>query len=168
MGSLLQDSSRLPGWVLSALLALMICAAPSGASDGSPANWLPVGVARADLELEEPHLPLDTATPTTDLAQKLPEPEEDPSTGTRQRQSRPRPGEGEQSPIVVTRKVREGVLKSDFEKVKQDAAELTNLAKSLQDDLEKTNEHILSLKIVEKAQKIESLAKSISKTAKSF
>jgi hypothetical protein len=52
--------------------------------------------------------------------------------------------------------------------MKQDAAELTTLAKSLEEELQKSNEHILSLTIVEKAQKIEGLAKRISKTAKSY
>ena len=66
------------------------------------------------------------------------------------------------------RKRREELLKSDFEKMKQDAAELTALAKSLEEELEKSNEHILSLRIVEKAQKIEGLAKKISRTAKNY
>ena len=52
--------------------------------------------------------------------------------------------------------------------MKRDAAELATLAQSLQEDLEKSNEHLLSMKIVEKARKIENLAKRISRTAKSY
>ena len=68
----------------------------------------------------------------------------------------------------MTRKQRRELLQSDFEKMKRDAAELTTLAQSLQEELEESNKHILSVKIIEKAKKIESLAKRISKTAKSY
>jgi len=58
-------------------------------------------------------------------------------------------------------KQKEDLLKARFEKMKRDADELTSLAKSLQDDLNKSNENILSLSIVEKAEQIEKLAKSV-------
>ena len=77
----------------------------------------------------------------------------------------PRPGEGN---VPMTRKQQQERLKSEFEKMKRDAAELTTLAQLLQEDLEKSSEHILSMKVVEKAQKIESLAKRISRTARSY
>jgi len=77
----------------------------------------------------------------------------------------PRPGEGN---VPMTRKQQQERLKSEFEKMKRDVAELTTLAHLLQEDLEKSNEHILSMKVVERAQKIESLAKRISRTARSY
>jgi hypothetical protein len=66
----------------------------------------------------------------------------------------------------MTPKQRRELLKSNFEKMKRDADELTDLAKSLQDDLNKSSEHVLSLQIMEKAEKIEKLARRIKTTAK--
>ncbi len=63
-------------------------------------------------------------------------------------------------------KQREILVKSKFEQMKRDADQLATLAKSLQEDLKKTNENVLSLKIVNKAGKIEKLAKKIKETAK--
>lgn len=48
-----------------------------------------------------------------------------------------------------------------FKKMKDHAAELATLAKSLQEDLDKSNENVLSLHVIDKAQKIEKLAKTI-------
>ena len=169
MGLLFQDSSRLRGWILSAFFALMSCAAPLGASDASPAKNSPSSsAARADAQLGAQDSSLGAQAPTPDLLQGEPDPGTASSIQTGSPQSGPRSGGGEQSHVVVTRKLREGLLKSGFEKMKQDAAELTTLAQSLQEELEKSNEHILSIKIVEKAQKIEGLAKKISRTAKSY
>jgi hypothetical protein len=50
--------------------------------------------------------------------------------------------------------------------MKRDADELASLAKSLQDDLNKSNEHVLSLQIVEKSDKIEKLARRIKSVAR--
>jgi hypothetical protein len=66
----------------------------------------------------------------------------------------------------ITRKQRQDILKSKFKKMKQDAEELSSLANSLQDELDKSSENILSLHIVEKAEKIERLAKRIKNAAK--
>ncbi len=63
-------------------------------------------------------------------------------------------------------KQKQDILKSNFEKMKHDADDLAALAKSLQEDLNKSNENVLSLKIVEKAEKIEKLAKKIKATAR--
>jgi hypothetical protein len=52
--------------------------------------------------------------------------------------------------------------------MKRDAGELADLAKALQDQLNKSNENILSLDIVDKADKIERLAKRIKTTARGF
>ena len=66
----------------------------------------------------------------------------------------------------LTGKQKQDLLKSNFEKVKRDADDLVVLAKSLQEDLSKSNENVLSLKVVEKAEKIEKLARRIKTTAK--
>ena len=70
--------------------------------------------------------------------------------------------------MPLSPKQKKDVLKFNFEKMKRDAGELTDLAKSLQDELNKSNENILSLDIVDKADKIEKLARRIKGTARGF
>ena len=168
MGLLFQDSSRLGSWMPAALFALMSCAAPLLASDAWPANLLPSSVASADARLGTQDAPMGAQAPAPDLS--LGKPDDD--TASFPRTGRPQRGrrhlEDQQAPIDLARKQRQELLKSDFEKMKRDAAELATFAKSLQEELDKSNEHILSMKIVEKAQKIENLAKRISKTARSY
>jgi hypothetical protein len=48
-----------------------------------------------------------------------------------------------------------------FDKMKEHATQLAEMAKSLQEEIEKSNENVLSLDVVEKAKKIEKLAKKI-------
>ena len=169
MGLFFQDSSRLRGWILSAFFALMSCAAPLGASDASPAkNSPPSSAARADAQLGAQDSSLGAQAPTPELSQGEPDQGTASFPLTGRLQFGPPHGEGEKAPIVLTGKQREELLKSDFEKMKRDAAELATLALSLQEEVDKSNEHILSMKIVEKAQKIESLAKKISKAARSY
>lgn len=73
----------------------------------------------------------------------------------------------ESSPtFAVTGKQKRALLKSNFEKIKRDTEELAALAKSLQEEVDKSNENVLSLKIVEKAEKIENLAKKIKNSAR--
>ena len=67
---------------------------------------------------------------------------------------------------TLTPKQKRDLMKFRFEKMKQHADELAELAESLQQDLDKSNENVLSLKVVEKAEKIEKLAKKIKETAK--
>jgi hypothetical protein len=74
--------------------------------------------------------------------------------------------ESSQSPLPE--KQRRDLLKANFEKMKRDAGELTDLAKALQEELNKSNENILSLDIVDKADKIEKLARKIKGTARGF
>ena len=71
-----------------------------------------------------------------------------------------------QSPL--SEKQKRNLLKANFEKMKHDAGELADLAKALQEELNKSNENILSLDIVDKADKIEKLAKKIKGTARGF
>jgi hypothetical protein len=60
------------------------------------------------------------------------------------------------------------LLKSNFEAMKRDAGELAGLAKALQEELNKSNENVLSLDVVDKADKIEKLARKIKGTARGF
>ena len=72
-----------------------------------------------------------------------------------------------QSP-PLTEKQRRNLMKANFEKMKRDAGELADLAKALHDELNKSNENILSLDIVDKADKIEKLARKIKTTARGY
>ena len=74
----------------------------------------------------------------------------------------------EPSPPPSTEKQKNDLLKANFEKMKHDAGELVDLAKALQQELEKSNQNILSLDVVEKADKIEKLAKRIKGAARGF
>jgi len=60
------------------------------------------------------------------------------------------------------------LAKANFEKAKADADQLSELAKALQLELNKSNGNILSLDVIDKAAKIEKLAKKIKGTAKGF
>jgi hypothetical protein len=60
------------------------------------------------------------------------------------------------------------ILKSNFEKMKRDANELADLAKALQEELNKSNENILSWDIIDKADRIGKLAKKIKGSARGF
>jgi hypothetical protein len=55
----------------------------------------------------------------------------------------------------------EEILKVDYRKTLQDAAELVKLAEQLQDDLIKEDRHVLSLASLKKTEDIEKLAKRI-------
>ncbi len=70
--------------------------------------------------------------------------------------------------IPLSDKQRRELLKANFDKMKRDAKELADLAKNLQDQLDKSNENVLSLGIVDKADKIEKLARKIKSTARGF
>jgi hypothetical protein len=69
------------------------------------------------------------------------------------------------NPSPLTPKQQRAVLKANFAKMKEDADQLADLAKSLQEDLNKSNENVLSVGVVEKADKIEKLAKKIKSAA---
>lgn len=77
----------------------------------------------------------------------------------------PPPPQPEVEPTPLTPKQQRAILKSNFEKMKQDADELADLAKSLQQDLHQSNQNVLSLKVLGKADKIEKLAKKIKSLA---
>jgi len=75
------------------------------------------------------------------------------------------PEQPEMSPPALTPKQQRELLKSRYEKLKQEATQLADLAKSLQQDLDKSNSDVLSLSVVDKADKIEKLAKKIKSEA---
>jgi len=75
------------------------------------------------------------------------------------------PEQPEETPPGLTPKQQRELLKSRYEKLKQEATQLADLAKSLQQDLDKSNSDVLSLSVVDKADKIEKLAKKIKSEA---
>lgn len=68
----------------------------------------------------------------------------------------------------MIRQQRKDLLKSNFDKMKRDADQLAALAKSLQEELNKSSQDVLSLQVVNKAEKIEKLAKKIRETARGY
>lgn len=75
------------------------------------------------------------------------------------------PDQPDMNPPPLTPKQQREILKSKYEKMKQEATQLADLAKSLQQDLDKSNADVLSLKVVDRADKIEKLAKKIKNEA---
>ena len=72
------------------------------------------------------------------------------------------------SQASLSGKQKRDLLKANFEKLKRDAGELAGLAKALQEELNKSNENMLSLHVVEQADKIQKLAKRIKGNARGF
>jgi hypothetical protein len=71
-----------------------------------------------------------------------------------------------QMPESMREKRIRDLRKYRFKKMQEHGKELAKLAKSLQEDLEKSNENVLSLRIVDKARKCEKLAKQIQDEAR--
>lgn len=67
-----------------------------------------------------------------------------------------------------SQKRKKALLDYNFKKLKQHAQDLAELAKSLQTEIEKSNENVLSLEIVKKAAQAEKLAKKIKNEAKGY
>jgi hypothetical protein len=72
------------------------------------------------------------------------------------------------SPPALTAKQKAALMKNNFDKTKDDAAELADLANGLRDELNKTNINILSIDVIHRAEKIEKLAKKIKDEAKGY
>jgi hypothetical protein len=68
----------------------------------------------------------------------------------------------------LTKKQTRDYMKENYAKMKRDADELVALAKSLQEDIDKGNEKIMSLQVIDKAKKIEKLAKKIRSSARGY
>jgi hypothetical protein len=67
-----------------------------------------------------------------------------------------------------TARQKQNLLKSNFEKTKDDATELADMAKGLRDELNKTSVNVLSLDVIHRAEKIEKLARKIKEEAKGY
>jgi hypothetical protein len=63
---------------------------------------------------------------------------------------------------------RQSIMRANFEKSKSDAAELAALAKGLREELDKPNVNVLSLDVINRAEKIEKLAKKIRDETKGY
>ena len=60
------------------------------------------------------------------------------------------------------------LLEAKLAKMRKDAAEMVKLANSIQEDLEKVTENELPLTVLNKAQRVQKLAKQIRSTAKGY
>lgn len=69
-------------------------------------------------------------------------------------------------PRSMERKQKKELVKLKFENMKHDADELVTLSKSLQQEIQNSNQNVMSLKIVQDAEQIEKLARKIRNTAK--
>jgi|SRR5579875_2931799 hypothetical protein len=67
-----------------------------------------------------------------------------------------------------SRKQRQALLDLNYKKLKKHADDLAELATSLQKEIANTNENVLSLEIVKKAEQAEKLAKQIKEEAKGY
>ena len=56
---------------------------------------------------------------------------------------------------------RNAILKEDHEKSLKDVAEILALAKKLEEELNKNEEHIIDIRTLRKAERIENLAKNV-------
>ncbi|MBZ5565995.1 MAG: hypothetical protein LAP13_26695 [Acidobacteriia bacterium] len=131
--------------LLRVLILQLFIAAPLIAAAGPPTSLalgLPAGIT--------------VTRQGASVGQQIPLPTEQPPI----RQNEPLPG--------LKEKQKRELMKANYEKMKRDADELASLAKSLQEDVDKSNENVLSLHIVEKAEKIEKLAKRIKSVAKGY
>lgn len=67
-----------------------------------------------------------------------------------------------QGPGLKTRQQqRNAILKEDHEKSLKDVAEILTLAKELEEELEKNKEHIIDIRTLRKAERIEDLARNV-------
>jgi len=68
----------------------------------------------------------------------------------------------------MSHKQKQEFLKFKLEKMRKDAAEMAQLAISIQEELDAITENELPLKVVEKAGRVEKLAKKIKNAAKGY
>ncbi|MGH9357393.1 MAG: hypothetical protein ACRD10_14800 [Terriglobia bacterium] len=72
------------------------------------------------------------------------------------------------SPDALSPKQKNAIITSNFKKTKQDTAKLRSLVESLEKELARSNADVLSVHIVESANKIEKLARKIKNEAKGY
>jgi hypothetical protein len=79
----------------------------------------------------------------------------------------PSPAVNDQAALVTSKQQGEP-KKSNLEKTRTDAAELSALADQLRDELKKMNVHVLSLDVIQKTEEVEKLAKKIKGEANGY
>jgi len=84
---------------------------------------------------------------------QIPQPNSEPSIWPDSRDPEPRLPDGKSQ--------KEEILKADYKKNLEEAAELAKLAADLKADLEKNTRYVVSLQTLKKTDEIEKLAKSI-------
>ncbi len=89
-----------------------------------------------------------------------------PQPGSIPTMNLPSPGIDMGKPL--SQKQKTDIVRANFQRTKKDIAKLSKLVQSLQDEIDKTNPNVLSLSIVNKATRIEKLAKRIKDEAKSY
>ncbi len=90
-------------------------------------------------------------------------------TGSENSQGTHEPGVDEQSSQTASSaKKKRALAQANFDQAKHDALQLSSLAQALQLELSQSNGNVLSLDVIDKAAKIEKLAKKIKGTAKGF
>jgi len=72
------------------------------------------------------------------------------------------------APPSLSAKQKLSIMHANFEKSKSDAEELAALAKGLREELDKPNVNVLSPQVMNRAEKIEKLAKKIREETKGF
>lgn len=90
-------------------------------------------------------------------------------TGSENSEGTHEPGvDGQTSQTASSGKKNRALAQANFEQAKHDAMQLSGLAQALQLELSQSNGNVLSLDVIDKAAKIEKLAKKIKGTAKGF
>jgi hypothetical protein len=72
------------------------------------------------------------------------------------------------APPLLSSKQRLSIMRANFEKSKSDAAELAALARGLREELNKPNVNVLSAQVINRAERIEKLAKRIREETKGY
>ena len=126
----------------------------------SMAHALRAALAAVVLALGSATLNVRAARPARPAAQSAPPLR--PQTATPPASEMP---DTDLGPPKAPSKQQRALLKARYAKMKDQADQLARLAQALQADLEKANENVLSLDVVDKADKIEKLAKQIKSAA---
>ncbi|MGD1104555.1 MAG: hypothetical protein ABSA59_21130 [Terriglobia bacterium] len=71
-------------------------------------------------------------------------------------------------PQPLSTKQKLSIVQANFEKAKSDAAAMAALAKELREELDKPNINVLSSEVINRAEKIEKLAKKIREETKGY
>jgi hypothetical protein len=108
-------------------------------------------------------------SPTTAPSRSPQGPADPPQAGLQAAQLLPQRAAEEKNPgTELTPKQKREVMKSNFEKMKKEAAQLASMATELRDQLDKSNVDILSLDVIQRAERIEKLARKIKEEAKGY